>query len=443
MATTTPVTTLTTGAGHAAGSAPSAGPVRATRGRRELLAVTVGGVVEGYDWTIYAVMAPYFASQIFPGDDPVAQLLAAYVGFAVGFLARPLGSVLIGRLADRRGRRFALIVSMTTIAAANLVIAVTPGSASIGALAAVIVVASRLVMGISFGGEIPSGAAYVTETAPAARRFRYSAIASLGGVVGPLLAFTTLYVLLSVVGEQGLRDGAWRWAFVVAAAAGLVALWVRRLADESPAFRAEQTRPALWPVLREHKRIMAIALLGTLGATVAFYFGTIYLPVYADAHGVIARADAEKLMPVGFLVMLVTMVVSGRLADRFGAFTIFRAGYALLALSTGPLLILLANGTLSFLVVLLVYLSFFSLVLAQANVIFSQLFPTSIRAIGYGIPYTISAAVFGGTTPAVAHAATAAGRPSLMIWYATAVAIVSLVSMIVLVRPTDVRIPTS
>lgn len=416
------------------------------KGRRELIAASVGGVVEGYDWTIYAVTAPYLAVQLFPGDSPVAKLLAAYVGFAVGFIARPLGSVLIGRWADRRGRRSALVLSMLTIAAANLVIALTPTAATIGVGAAVIVVLARIVMGISFGGEIPSGAAYVTETAPARRRFSYSAVASLGGVIGPMLAFITLAILLGVYGPEGVTNGGWRVAFVIAAVAGLLALWIRTLARESKEFLAHReaerkmvVRPSTWSVLRRNTRLIVAVFFACVGGTIAFYLGTVYLPVYADQHGAIARADAERMMPLALLVMMLVMFAAGRLADRFGGFTIFRTGFVLLAVGTAPLLMLLADGVLPFVAVAVIYLACFGLVLAQANVIFSQLFPTNIRVIGYGVPYTISAAIFGGTTPMVAQSFAAAGAPSGLIWYASAAAVVSALATVA-IRPGDIKI---
>lgn len=409
------------------------------KGRRELLAASVGGVVEGFDWTIYAVMAPYLAVQLFPGDSPVAKLLAAYVGFAVGFVARPLGSVLIGWWADRRGRRSALVLSMVSIALANLVIALTPTAAVIGVGAAVVVVLARVVMGISFGGEIPSGAAYVTETAPAKRRFSYSAIASLGGVIGPILAFITLAILLGVYGADGVTNGGWRVAFVVAAAAGLIALWIRTGVRESQAFLENRAPVRRWAVLRDNSRLVIATFFACAGGTVAFYLGTVYLPVYADLHGVIARPAAEKMMPAALLVMLVAMLIAGRLADRFGAFNVFRAGYLLLAVGTGPLLLALRGGAIPFIGAAVIYLACFGLVLAQANVIFSQLFPTSIRVIGYGIPYTISAAIFGGTTPAVAQSLAASGRPSGVIWYASAAAVISALATL-LIRRSDIKV---
>ena len=411
------------------------------RARRELAAASIGGVVEGYDWMIYAVMAPYFAIQMFPGDDPVAKLLAAYVGFAVGFIARPLGSILIGRWADRHGRRSALVLSMVTIAAANLAIALTPTAAVIGFGAAVVLVLSRIVMGISFGGELPSASAYITETAPARRRFTYSAIASLGGVIGPILAFITLAILLGVMGAPAVESGGWRIAFVVAAVAGLVALWIRSGVQESHAFTesAAKAKPPVLPLLRSHLRLITAVFIGCAGGTIAFYLGTVYLPVYADLNGVIDRASAEKMMPAALFVMMGAMYLGGRLADRFGAFAIFRLGYLLLAIGTAPLLLLLAAGKISFIAVAIIYLACFALSLAQANVIFSQLFPTSIRVIGYGIPYTISAAIFGGTTPLVAQSFAAAGHASWLMWYAAGAAIVSMLATL-LVRPADIKV---
>lgn len=419
---------------------PAAVPTHG-KARKELAAASIGGVVEGFDWMIYAVMAPYFAIQIFPGDSPVAKLLAAYVGFAVGFIARPLGSILIGRWADRRGRRSALVLSMVTIAAANLVIALTPTAAAIGAWAAVIVVTARLFMGISFGGEIPSASAYITETAPPRRRFLYSSIASLGGVIGPILAFITLAILLGVSGADGVTNGGWRIAFLVAAVAGLVALWIRRSVDESHEFEAhKKDKQPAWPVLKANMRLVVATFFACVGGTVAFYLGTVYLPIYASTYGVIEQAAAEKMMPAALLAMMIAMLVAGRLADRFGAFNVFRAGFLLLALGTGPLLLLLTRGVLSYFTVAVIYLAFFALVLAQSNVIFSQLFPTSVRVVGYGVPYTISAAVFGGTTPLVAQSFVGSGHPTWVLWYASATALVSFLATL-FIRRSDIKIP--
>lgn len=149
------------------GNAPAA---RRGNGRRELLAGTVGAVVESFDWTIYAVMAPFFASQMFAGGSELTKLLAAYAGFAVSFVVRPFGSYALGRLADSRGRRFALMVSMGTICVGSLLIAALPTAATIGIAAPILLVLLRALQGFAMGGEAPSVAAYIAETAPEHRR---------------------------------------------------------------------------------------------------------------------------------------------------------------------------------------------------------------------------------------------------------------------------------
>jgi MFS transporter, MHS family, alpha-ketoglutarate permease len=255
------------------------------KARKELVAATVGGFVESFDWMIYAAMAPFFAVQIFPGVDPITALLGAYVGFAAGFVARPLGSVLIGRMADRHGRRLALVVSV-----------------------------------------LGSAAAYVTETAPAGRRYTYSAISYAGVVAGPMLAFATVGVLLAVLGQEQVQAGGWRIVFVLAAVAGLAALWIRSAVAETHAFteqqaadrRAQHEQMRLWPVLRQNLRLVVAIFFAVVGGTIAVYFGTVYLPVYAALNGVTTQADAAQLMTPALIVLLLLMVVAGRPGDRFG-----------------------------------------------------------------------------------------------------------------------------
>jgi MFS transporter, MHS family, alpha-ketoglutarate permease len=418
------------------------------RARKELVAATVGGFVESFDWMVYAAMVPFFAVHIFPGDDPVTALLGAYVGFAVGFVARPLGSVLIGRLADRHGRRLALVVSVLGSAAANLLIAVTPTAATIGAWAAGLVVMARVIMGICMGGETASAAAYVTETAPAGRRYTYSAISYAGVIAGPMLAFATVGVLLAILGQEQVRAGGWRIAFVIAAVAGLAALWIRSAVAETHTFteqqaadrRAQHERMRLWPVLRRNMRLMVAIFLAVIGGTIAGYFGTVYLPVYAALNGVTTQADASQLMTPALVVLLLLMVVAGRLGDRFGGFVVFRAGYLLLAVLSVPLLTLLAAGVVPFFVAAVVYLACLAPVLAPVNVIGAQLFPTRIRVLGYGITYTFAVAVFGGTTPLLAQALATAGRLSWLPWYVAGSAALSLAATL-LIRASDVKLP--
>ncbi|MER7580646.1 MFS transporter [Kitasatospora sp. NPDC097691] len=377
--------------------------------RRELAAATVGSVVESFDWNVYAVLAPYFAADLFGhGKHGVGGVLGAYVTFAVGFVARPVGSYLIGRLSDTRGRRSALSLGMAVIAVASLGIAAVPGQRSIGVWAAVLAVVARVVQGLAFGGEAPSVAAYVTETAPPRHRFAFSSVSYGGVILGSLLSFGVLTLLIHTIGKSGLENGGWRWGFVVAALLGLAAVWVRRWAPESAEFhrarqRAAPTRPPFLRMLREHRWAAFTVFLNTLGGTVGYYFALVYLPQYAAAYHVIDKESAASFMTVVLGVVLVTMLLTGAAADRFGLLPVARIGFGLPIPLVGVLLAGLRGGWLPFQVVAVVLGMLVATVLGTLNVFTGLLFPTEVRAVGLGVVNAATIAAFGGTFPLLAE----------------------------------------
>ncbi|WP_411076819.1 MFS transporter [Streptomyces sp. cmx-10-25] len=407
----------------AEGTAPAPGNAPARKPRRELLAASVGSVVEAYDWTIYGVLAPYFAEQLFPGSSPTARLIAAYLGFALGFLVRPLGSVVIGRLTDTRGRRFGLTLTVGLIAAGSLLLAVIPGHASIGLAAPLLVVAARLVQGLSVGAENPSAAAYVTETAPGRSRYFYSAVSYGGVVLGSALSFIVLSVLLGVFGETGVEDGAWRLAFVFGALLGLTALWIRRGAAESEVFtedaRERKRAPAAspWPVLRAHLGPLSVVFAITSGATTVFYFLTVDFPAYAAAAGAATKEEASGALLLGMVALLAGMLAAGKAADRFGALPVLRTGFAGLALGSVPLLAGMVAGRVPVPVVTVMLLFLLALPLAVSNVFAGQLFPPAVRAVAVGLPAALAISLFGGTFPALAEWLRSTGHGGWVPWW--------------------------
>ncbi|WP_263248749.1 MFS transporter [Saccharopolyspora rosea] len=409
---------------------PSTAGAGTATGRRELLAGTVGGVVESFDWTIYAVLAPYFASRMFAGHDEVTKVLVAYAGFAISFVVRPVGSYLLGRVADARGRRFALMVSMGTICAGSLVIAALPTAATAGLAAPALLLLVRAVQGVAMGGENPSVAAYVTETAPAGRRFLHSALSYCGVIIGNVLCFAVVGALLLGFGEQGVVDGGWRIGFVVGAVLGLLAFWVRGTAAESGEFRRDA---APRPRLRGQLRNMVAVFLMTTGTTVGYYFGTTYLPEFAEQAGV-SHAAANNLGMVPNLVLLMAaMAVAGVLADRFGAVRVFRIGLVLLALVTVPVMTALTAGRLPVWVATALYLVLgVAPTISLANVLFAEVFPVRVRVVAMGVPFTLGVALFGGTFPLVAQGLGAAGLLDAVPWAAAGAAALGLVGTAVL-----------
>ncbi|MEE1782887.1 MFS transporter [Streptomyces sp. SP17BM10] len=389
---------------------PLRDPAPAAGGRRrELAAATVGSVVESFDWNVYAVLAPSFAADLFGhGKGGVSGLLAAYVGFAVGFVARPVGSFLIGRLSDGRGRRFGLTLSMSVIAAASLGIALLPGQQTIGAWAAVLAVAARVVQGLAFGGETPTVAAYVTETAPPRHRFAFSSVSYGGIIIGSLISYGVLAVLLHTLGKEGLKHGGWRWGFVVAAGLGLAAVWVRRVAPESAEFHRDRAggegeRPGFLDTLGRHRWAVLTVFLHTLGGTIGYYFALVYLPQYAAAYGVIGKEEAASFMTVVLAVVLATMLLGGVLADRVGLLPVMRTAFALTVVLVLPLLAGMRHGWLSFQLVAVVLGMLVATQLGTLNVFTGMLFPTAVRAVGVGVVNAATIAAFGGTFPLLAE----------------------------------------
>ncbi|MFI9361562.1 MFS transporter [Kitasatospora sp. NPDC053057] len=392
------------------GTAPARDGVQDGGRRRELAAATVGSVVEAFDWNIYAVLAPYFAADLFGhGKGGVSGVLAAYATFAVGFVARPVGSYLIGRLSDNRGRRFALSLGMAVIAVASLGIAALPGQRTIGVWAAVLAVVVRVVQGLAFGGEAPSVAAYVTETAPRRHRFAFSAVSYGGIVLGSLLSFGVLTLLIHTIGKSGLEQGGWRWGFLVAALLGLFSVWVRRTAPESAEFHRARARvrpggrPSFLRTIRDHRWAVLTVFLNTLGGTVGYYFALTYLPQYAAAYHVIDKERAASFMTVVLAIVLATMLLTGAAADRFGLLPVARIGFGLPIPMVGILLVGLRGGWLPFQLVAVLLGMLVATQLGTLNVFTGSLFPTEVRSVGVGVVNAATIAAFGGSFPLLAE----------------------------------------
>ncbi len=369
------------------------------RRTRVVVASTAGIFVESLDWTMYALLAPYFAGQVFPGDDPVTRVLGAYVVFAVGFVVRPLGSYVMGRITDTRGRRTGLLASESLIALGAAVIAAAPTYAVAGWWAAVVVVLARMLQGIAMGGEVATAATYVVEVAPPERRHRYGAFAYSGDALGTLGGTVVLAVLLGVLGPDGLRDGGWRIAFVIAALCGLLALWIRRGVPESEVFeraRDAGVEPA-GPLLRRHAGRMALAFMLTIGSTMGVYFGSVYLPEFAGHTGRYTETQAASQHTVALICLLVAMIASGFLADRFGPLVLIRTGFTAAAVLVVPLMLGLAAGAVPYLVAAPLFTICVGLQLGVTPVAGARLFPVPIRAVALGVPAAAAIALFGGT----------------------------------------------
>ncbi|WP_407353681.1 MFS transporter [Luteimonas sp. R10] len=412
-------------------TAPTAPTITPARRLRSIFSGSVGNLVEWYDWYVYAAFSLYFAQAFFPDGDLTSQLLRTAAIFAVGFLMRPLGGWLLGRYADRHGRRRALMLSVVMMCGGSLIIACTPGYADIGVAAPVLLVLARLLQGLSVGGEYGTSATYLSEMATREHRGFWSSFQYVTLVMGHLVALGVLIALQRVLlTDEQLYAWGWRIPFAIGALAALVALWLRRNMAETESFSRHHAQAAVPERRREgslrsllrHPRAVLTVIGLTMGGTVAFYTYTTYVHKFLVNSAGMSGQTASLVNAGTLFVYMLLQPVVGALSDRIGRRPILIAFGVLGTLCTVPILGRLQDATSpaqAFWLILaaLVIVSGYTAINA---VVKAELFPVEIRALGVGLPYALTVALFGGTAEYVALWFRSIGLEQGFYWYVTA-----------------------
>ena len=407
---------------------------------RSIISGSIGNLMEWYDWYSYSAFALYFAPVFFPKGSPTAQLLNTAAIFAVGFLMRPLGAGLLGAYADRHGRRAALLLSVQLMAGGSLLIAATPGYGRIGVAAPALLLLARLVQGISVGGEYGTSATYLSEMAGTRHRGFWSSFQYLTLMGGQLLALLVLLGLQQALTPAELAEWGWRVPFVIGAGAALGALYLRTHMDETAAYEQQTLArpgatssspvpaPSQLALLLQHPRAVLTVVGLTLGGTLAFYTFTTYAQKFLVNTSGFSKEQAT-LISVGVMaVALLFQPLLGALSDRVGRRPVLLFFGIGATLGTVPLLRQLAQthdagAAAGLLVAALFVVSGYTSISA---VVKAELFPTEIRALGVGLPYALTVAIFGGTAEYVALFAKEHGVEDWFYWYVTGCALLSL-----------------
>ncbi|MGW7573885.1 MFS transporter [Streptomyces sp. NPDC054765] len=400
---------------------------------RQLAAASIGNAIEWYDWYAYSFLAVYFAGQVFPegAGNSLVPLLSTFAVFAVGFFMRPVGGLLLGAVADRRGRRTALTLTILLMGGGSLLVALTPTYAATGLLAPLVLVIARLVQGLSVGGEFAASTTFLVESAGPGRRGLFSSFQYVSTTLGQLLASGTAALLAALLTEQQMGQWGWRVPFLGGALLSLLGLWIRRGAQETlPHALPEQQavgRPGLFEALRRHPRQSLLICGITAGGTLAYYTWTTYLPTYAQVNAGFDKGDSLTVGTLSLVFFALLQPLGGMLSDRIGRKPLllgFSLGFAVLAV---PLLHLVTDAFVSLLLVQcagMVLLTGYTAVAAAVN---AEVFPARVRAAGIGFPYSLTVALFGGTAPYVGTWFQQAGHAGLFPWYVAALCLVSFV----------------
>lgn len=286
-----------------------------------ILKGSLGNMVEWFDWYVYASFAIYFSAAFFPAGNQTAELLATAGVFAIGFFMRPLGSFVMGRFADRKGRRAALTLSVIIMAGGSLVIALTPTYAQIGIWSPVILVLTRLIQGLSLGGEYGTSATYMSEMASPSRRGFYSSFQYVTLIGGQLLALLVQIILQNIFTNTQLYAFGWRIPFAIGALGALVVLWLRLSMEESDQFNSTNKKNKQAGTLRllaKYPKQVLIVVGMTLGGTISFYTYTTYLQQFMINTTGLSKESAAMINFLALLVMVILQPVFGHLSDKIG-----------------------------------------------------------------------------------------------------------------------------
>ena len=399
---------------------------------RSILSGTLGNLVEWYDWYVYSAFSLYFAKVFFPPASSTAQLLNAAAVFAVGFLMRPLGGWLMGRYADRHGRRAALTASVLLMCGGSLMIALTPSYARAGVLAPVLLVIARLLQGLSVGGEYGASATYLSEMAGRTHRGFYSSFQYVTLIGGQLIAILVLLLLQNIflTGDE-LKAWGWRIPFVIGALLAIVSAVMRRTLHETEQFvEAKKTvkQMNLWRGLARYPREVALVVGLTAGGTAAFYTFTTYMQTFVKLS--VGLDDRQTTYVIAGSLIFATFLqpLYGALSDKIGRKPLLVFFGVAGTLLTVPLLTLLQQTKSPFTAFLLISAAWiFVAGYTSINaVVKAELFPTGFRATGVGFPYAITVSIFGGTAPVVALWFKQLGHETWFYWYLAGMILLSL-----------------
>jgi MHS family alpha-ketoglutarate permease-like MFS transporter len=404
--------------------------------RRRVLAIvgaSSGNLVEWFDFYIYSFLALYFAPAFFPSGNPTTQLLNTAGVFAAGFLMRPIGGWMFGRIADKHGRRTSMMISVLMMCAGSLVICFLPTYASIGAWAPFFLLIARLFQGLSVGGEYGTSATYMSEVALQGRRGFFASFQYVTLIGGQLAALLVLVVLQQVLSTEELRAWGWRIPFGIGALAAVVSLYLRKSLDETTTAETRKLKGAgTLRGLMQHKVAFLTVLGFTAGGSLIFYTFTTYMQKYLVNTAGMHAKTASNVMTAALFVYMIMQPAFGALSDRIGRRKSMIWFGGLSTLCTVPILHALkdvTNPIVAF-VLVVVALAIVSLYTSISGLIKAEMFPAQVRALGVGLSYAVANAVFGGSAEYVALFLKSIGSESTFYWYVTAMcAIAGIVSL--------------
>ncbi|GAA3125867.1 MFS transporter [Planomonospora alba] len=372
----------------------------------------IGTTIEWYDFFLYgSAAALVFNTLFFPESDPLTGTLLAFLTYAIGFVARPLGAVVFGHYGDRLGRKKLLVLSLLLMGGATFLIGCLPTHAAVGAAAPLLLTFLRLVQGFALGGEWGGAVLIVSEHGDARRRGYWASWPQAGAPGGNLLATAVLALLAAVQSDEAFLSWGWRIPFLLSGVLVLLGLWIRLSISESPVFQAavanaepKKTVPIV-DVFRHHWRDVLTAIGARFAENVSYYVITAFVLVYATEAAKLEKGFVLNAVLIGSAVHFASIPMWGALSDRLGRRPVYLLGAAGVGLWTFPFFPLVDTGNFAAITLAVtVGLVLHGAMYGPQAAFFSELFATRMRYSGVSVGAQLSSIVAGGLAPLIAVA---------------------------------------
>ena len=386
----------------ASAAAPTHSPLTSAHARRIVISSSIGNALEWYDFLVYGFFASVIGKLFFPADDEWVSLLFAVGSFGVSFITRPVGAIVLGMYADRKGRKAALTLSILLMIVGTLAIAVMPSYAQIGIVAPVTILLARLVQGFAVGGEFGSATAFMVEHSKRGRGYYASwQFASQG--IATILAAGLGALLTATLFPSELESWGWRLPFFFGLLVGPVGFYIRRHLDETPEFVAEQKKTTVDPQasFKAQWTNLLLAVGVVAQSTVSVYVLQLYMPTYAVKQLHLPAAQSFGVVVLNGGLQFLLSPLFGALSDRIGRIRIMLTTSVLMILLIYPMFALLrAYPTIGALLALQAVSGIFKAAYSgPMPALMSEIFPTRVRSTGLSLGYSLGVTLFGGFAP--------------------------------------------
>jgi len=408
--------------------------------RKVILAGLVGNVLEWFDFAVYGYFAVIIGGHFFPSENPAVSLIAAFGAFAAGFLVRPLGGLVFGRIGDLLGRKRAMLLSVIAMAVPTVLIGLMPTYQTIGIAAPILIVLLRIVQGLSVGGEYTSSLVFLVEHAEPGRRARSAFWGMWGATAGILLGSAVGALISGILTEDQLINWGWRVPFLFGSLVALTGFLIRRGLHASEPVSTSNT-PVKDTFGRHRWDVIKVILLN-IGFGVSFYAAFVYAVTYIKMIDNLSGSVALNLNTLSMILLLCLLPITSALSDRFGRKPLMIMGLAILTFGSVPLFHLLHHTE-----PLIIFMGEFGFVFAiallsggivAANV---ELIPGAIRCTGLAFAYNAAIGFFGGTTPLIsASLINATGDPISPAYWVAGASAISLLTAVFLIPETKDRV---